>query len=84
MNGPSITSAAHSASTFGTNASVASLICVTAWTNATSRPTTNATSSGGPAQLQHHQHAVAQQQGNVAHHSWAIASAAQIGILMMS
>src|ERR1700733_10728025 len=51
MNGPSMTSATQIASTLGTNASVASLICVIACTSAITRPTASATSSGGPASL---------------------------------
>src|ERR1700756_1969674 len=48
MNGPSRISAAPSAMTFGTKASVASLIWVIACNSATSRPTASATRSGGP------------------------------------
>ena len=48
MNGPSNTTVPASANNFGTNASVASLICVTACTTEINSPTNNETASNGP------------------------------------
>ena len=48
MNGPSTTTVQITAAIFGTAASVCSWICVTACNSDTTRPTSSATTSGGP------------------------------------